>query len=84
MCLICLKLHVFYLLSLNLCHKWNIDYVTIHILPQTIRVGYIYFDADLVGVGVVVSTNVSIYEQCILNGLLDSGQNLHGYNTWTW
>ena len=47
-----------YLLSLNLCYKWKIDYVTIHILPQKIRVGCIYFDAD--PVGVVVSTNVSV------------------------
>ena len=31
-----------------------------YILPQKIRVGCIYFDADPVGVGVVVSTNVSI------------------------
>ena len=36
------------------------DYVTIHILPQKIRVGCIYFHADPVGVGVVVSTNVSV------------------------
>ena len=28
--------------------------------PQKIRVGCIYFDADPVGVGVVVSTNVSV------------------------
>ena len=46
MCLFCRKLHVLYLLSLNLCYKWKIDYVTIHILPQKIRVGCIYFDAD--------------------------------------
>ena len=58
MCLFCQKLHVLYLLSLNFCYKWKIDYVTIHILPQKIRVGCIYFDAD--PVGVVVSTNVSI------------------------
>ena len=58
MCLFCQKLHVLYLLSLKFCYKWKIDYVTIHILPQKIRVGCIYFDAD--PVGVVVSTNVSI------------------------
>ena len=58
MSLFCRKLHVLYILSLNLCNKWKIDYVTIHILPQKIRVGCIYFDAD--PVGVVVSTKVSI------------------------
>ena len=57
MCLFFRKLHVLYLLSLNLCYKWKIDYVTILILPQKVRVGCIYFDAD--PVGVVVSTNVS-------------------------
>ena len=60
MCLICRKFHVLYILSLNLGYKWKIDNVTIHILPQKIRVGCIYFDADPVGVGVVVSTNVSV------------------------
>ena len=52
--------YVLYLLSLNLCYKWKIDYVKIHKLPQKIRVGCIYFDADPVGVGVVDSSNVSI------------------------
>ena len=60
MCLFCRKLHVLYLPSLNLCYKWKINYVTIHILSQKIKVGYIYFDADPVGVGDVVSTNVSV------------------------
>ena len=61
------------------------DYVTIYLLPQKIRVGCIYFDADSVGVG--VSTNVSIYAliyaQFILNGYLDFDQNLPVYNNWT-
>ena len=60
MCLFCRKLHVLYILSLNLCYKWKIDYVTIHIHPQNIRMGCIYFDADPVGVGVVFGTNVNI------------------------
>ena len=60
MCLFCRKLHVLYFLSFILCYKWKVDYVTIHILPQKIRVGCIYFDADPVGVGVVVSTYISV------------------------
>ena len=86
MCLFCLKLHVLYFLSLNLCYKWKIDYVTIHILPQKIRVGCIYFDADPVGVGVIVRLMLAyalIYAQYILNGLLDFDQNMPVYNTWT-
>ena len=59
--LFCQKLHVLYLLSLNLCCKWKIDFMTIHKPSQKIRVGLIYFDADPVGVGVGVSTNVSTY-----------------------
>ena len=52
------KLYVLYLLSLSLCYKWKIDYMTIHIPHKKIRVGCIYCDADPVGVGVGVNTNV--------------------------
>ena len=38
--------------------QMEIDYMTIHIPHKKIRVGFIYCDADPVGVGVGVSTNV--------------------------
>ena len=43
--------------------EWKIDYMTIHIPHKKFRMGCIYCDADPVGVGVSVSTNVV----CIIN-----------------